>query len=292
MDVEVLDPVSDTEAAKVPHPSMVYADIPLGITRNLENDAYHGESSAVSSTQLKRMLISAAHFASGFEEPEESSEALLFGSVLHGRLLEPATFAGRFFGMPKVDRRTKAGKALAESLEKEAAGRARFPEDWLSAIDRIVANARAHRRVRRLLSAGEAEVALSWIDPETGVKCKIKIDWWHDLRSLADVKSAADITRDGFGKACARLHYPLSAAMYCEGVYQVTGEEPEWTFIACEKTAPHTVAAYDATEAFLHCGRQKLRTALRRLAECRAKGVFPMLQGEGDSEPIDVPPWY
>jgi hypothetical protein len=30
------------------------------------------------------------------------------------------------------------------------------------------------------------------------------------------------------------VHYTLSAAMYCEGVFQVTGEEPEWAFIACE----------------------------------------------------------
>ena len=33
-------------------------------------------------------------------------------------------------------------------------------------------------------------------------------------------------------------------------------------------------------------------TALRRLAECRAQGRFPMLQEDGDWEPIDLPRWY
>ena len=103
-----------------------------------------------------------------------------------------------------------------------------------------------HRKARELLAKGEAEVALVWLDPDTGIKCKIKIDWWHDARTLADVKSAEDVTFEGFRRSCARLGYALSAAMYCEGVYQLTGEEPEWAFIACEKGRPNTVAVYRA----------------------------------------------
>ena len=54
-------------------------DIPFGVTRGMSNEDYHGDRSAVSSTQLKRMLISPAHFLSGISDPEESTEALLFG---------------------------------------------------------------------------------------------------------------------------------------------------------------------------------------------------------------------
>jgi hypothetical protein len=148
-----------------------------------------------------------------------------------------------------------------------------------------------HDKARVILGTGEAEVALAWIDPETGIKCKVKIDWWHGTRTLADVKSALDVTRDGFSKACARMQYALSAAMYCEGVSQVTGEEPEWAFIACEKEAPNTVAVYRASDAFLRRGHQDFRRAMRRLAECRSRNHFPMLQGDGDWESIDLPRW-
>jgi hypothetical protein len=150
-------------------------------------------------------------------------------------MLERDSFTARFFATPKVNRQTKEGKALAEGYRIEAAGRTMFPADWLPGIERIVDNARMHDKAREILGTGEAEVALAWIDPETGIKCKIKLDWWHRTRLLADVKSALDVTRDGFSKACARMHYALSAAMYCEGVLQLTGEEPEWAFIACEK---------------------------------------------------------
>ena len=104
-DAEVAD---NCEAAAVP--SREIPDIPFGITRGMSNEDYHGDRSAVSSTQLKRMLISPAHFLSGITDPEESTEALLFGSVLHGRLLEPITFEARFYAMPKVNRARKDGK--------------------------------------------------------------------------------------------------------------------------------------------------------------------------------------
>ena len=290
--MDELSVVESVEAGQAPaSAARSVKDIPLGITRGTASDDYHAERSAVSSSQLKRMLVSPAHFMCGLNEPEESTEAMLFGTVLHGRMLESDSFTERFFATPKVNRQTKEGKALAEVYRVEAAGRTMFLADWLPGIERIVDNARMHDKARVILGTGEAEVALAWIDPETGIKCKVKIDWWHGTRTLADVKSALDVTRDGFSKACARMQYALSAAMYCEGVFQVTGEEPEWAFIACEKEAPNTVAVYRASDAFLRRGHQDFRRAMRRLAECRSRNHFPMLQGDGDWESIDLPRW-
>ncbi|NUZ08524.1 PD-(D/E)XK nuclease-like domain-containing protein [Piscinibacter koreensis] len=285
-DVEAVDACEPAAA-----PMREVPDIPFGITRCMRNEDYHGDRSAVSSTQLKRMLISPAHFLSGISDPEESTEALLFGSVLHGRLLEPDTFESRFFAMPKLNRARKEGKQRYAECLVQAAGRTVYPEAWKEPIERIIDNAMGHRKARELLAKGEAEVALVWLDPDTGIKCKIKIDWWHDARTLADVKSAEDVTFEGFRRSCARLGYALSAAMYCEGVYQLTGEEPEWAFIACEKARPNTIAVYRATRPMLERGRSDFRRALRRLAECRERGHFPMLQADGEWEDIDLPRW-
>ena len=286
------DDTETMEACEAPAtPAREVPDIPFGVTRGMSNEDYHGDRSAVSSTQLKRMLISPAHFLSGITDPEESTEALLFGSVLHGRLLEPDTFESRFFAMPKVNRARKEGKQRYAECMVQAAGRTVYPEAWKEPIERIIDNAMTHRKARELLAKGEAEVALVWLDPDTGIKCKIKIDWWHDARTLADVKSAEDVTFEGFRRSCARLGYALSAAMYCEGVYQLTGEEPEWAFIACEKGRPNTVAVYRAMRPFLERGRSDFRRALHRLAECRTRGHFPMLQADGGWEDIDLPRW-
>jgi hypothetical protein len=281
--------VIDADAAAVARHDV--PDIALGVTRGLAADDYHGERSAVSSTQLERMRVSPAHFLSGLHEPEQSSEAVRFGLVLRARLLEPETFGARFFAIPKLNRSTKEGKQRHAEFMAQAGGRTVFPEAWKEPVERIVDNARAHRKARELLSRGEPEVAIAWIDAETGVKCKVRIDWWHDDHTLVDVKSAEDVTYEGFRKACARYGYALSAAMYCEGVRQLTGEDPEWAFLACEKERPHTVAVYRASRRMLERGRRDLRAALRRLAECRARGHFPALQADGDWEEIDLPAW-
>lgn len=149
----------------------------------------------------------------------------------------------------------------------------------------------AHRRARTIFAHGEAEVALVWVDAETGIKCMVKLDWWHDARLVADVKSAEDVTRDGFSKACGRLGYALSAAMCCEAVYRVTGEEAEWAFIAREKERPNTLAVYRAGARMLERGRRDFRRALRVLAECRERGCFPMLQADGEWEDVELPRW-
>lgn len=268
------------------------ADIPIGITGGLSNDAYHDDRSAVSSTQLKRMLTSPAHFIQGLEAPQESSEAQLFGQVLHARLLKPGSFDQHFFGEAKINRATKVGKALAETFKLEAGGRTRYPAAYLESIDRIVANMAKHAKAREILAVGEAEVAIAWNDPETGVKCKTRIDWWNHCGLIADVKSAADVTREGFAKACARFHYSLSAFVHCEGVRLVTGERPDLAFVACEKEAPNTVAVYRTTADFLKRGELQFRRALRTLATCRVSGHYPMMQGEGYWKTIDLPSGY
>jgi hypothetical protein len=61
------------------------------------------------------------------------------------------------------------------------------------------------------------------------------------------------------------------------------GPGPEQALISCEKEAPDAVALLRASDAFLR--------ALRGLAECRSRNHFPMLQGDGDWESIDLLRW-
>lgn len=267
-------------------------EIALGITRGLENTLYHGDRTAVSSSKLKLALISGAHFLAGMED-SESSEALLFGSVLHGYVLEPERFHKDFFAMPKVHRGTKEGKATADVLALTANGKTTFPADWLPTVRRINDNILRHAEARRLIESSEREVAFAWIDKATGIKCKIKADCWaSQCNEIADLKSTSSAVAEEFAKSCARYDYPLSAAMYREGVFQVTGERPRWSFIACEKEAPHAVAVYRPTEAFLRRGERDFRRALDYIARWRDLGVYESLQADGKAEYIDLPGWY
>jgi hypothetical protein len=285
-----MDQIYEQVSATIARPPFV---LPLGLTRGVSNDAYHEDTSAVSSTRLKPILTSPAHFKLNIDTwaLEESSVEQLFGTVLHAKLLEPDSFEERFFPMPRVDRRTKEGRALADSLDQATCGRTPFPAEWMREIDAMIDSARKHRRIAKILAQGEAEVAFSWIDPATGIKLKAKLDWWSAADLVADVKTCIDASRDGFSKACARYGYSLSAYMYSEGVYQVTGVRPDWVFLALEKSSPYCAAAYQASNGFLRYGKREFEVALRTLLECRERNEYPGLQPDGEWETLDLPPW-
>ncbi len=131
--------------------------VPLGISRGVSNEQYHGDRTAVSSTRLKGALISGQHFLAGLDDGE-STEAMLFGSVLHARLLEPHCFDADYMGVPKVSARTKEGKKARSALETIAGTRRTFPLQWLDEIDVIATNIRAHKTAAALLEGAEKEV--------------------------------------------------------------------------------------------------------------------------------------
>lgn len=260
----------------------------VGIWRGLSNESYHSDQSAVSSSGLKRLLRSPAHFKLGGNGSDESSDALAFGTAFHMALLEPDKYAQVYTAKPVVDRRTKAGKALAAVLDDALADRVLISRSWMDEIEHMVGAARGHPQVASMLATGEAEVSYVWQDGRA--LCKVRPDWLNE-NAIWDVKTCVDASWSGFSKACARFGYALSAAMYQEGVYRLTGEKLPFRFVACEKGAPFAVAVYEASEGFLRAGRKQFEEALKRLQHCRETNVWPGYQAEGWIEYIDLPGW-
>ncbi len=67
----------------------------------------------------------------------------------------------------------------------------------------------------------DVESTLQWVDEETGIACKCRIDCTMEeplgTRVLVDAKSAQDIGRDAFNRAVAKYGYAGQAAMYFDG---------------------------------------------------------------------------
>ena len=66
----------------------------------------------ISSTDLKHMVKSPAHFRYWKDNPQEDTPALLFGRAAHKYVLETYDFFTEFAVAPNVDRRTKDGKQI------------------------------------------------------------------------------------------------------------------------------------------------------------------------------------
>lgn len=262
-----------------------------GIYHNMPNETYHADRSAVSSSQLKRILQSPSHYISGLDAQDESTEALMFGTALHCALLEPDEFPERYVVMPEFNKRTKEGKARMEAFEELAKGKTLITREWNERLKGMVASARRHKAVQEMLSHGEPELAFVWEDPETRVLCKIKTDWFQSGIAIWDAKSAADASKDAFSRACGRFGYHLSAAMYQAGVAAHTGEFLPWRFVAIEKEYPFACAVYTASERFIRKGQRAFRDGLALLKQCRESGVYPGYQPNHQIEDIDLPGW-
>lgn len=73
-------------------------------------DKQYNEIPAVRRSALWEIRKSPMHYKYAVEHPEEPTEALRFGIAAHKFILEPETFFDEFVTVPKIDRRTKAGK--------------------------------------------------------------------------------------------------------------------------------------------------------------------------------------
>jgi hypothetical protein len=223
-------------------------------------------------------------------EHDRSSPALDFGHALHTYILEPDTFGAKFAVAPKVDRRTNPGKeAWKTFIDNKPIGAEEFAADDFQKIQDI--SKRIQESIfRKFIEGGRAEVCIVWIDKQTGLKCKARLDYWHDsFNCIVDLKSTENASREKFMKSIFDYGYHQQAAFYTDGVLELLGFEPEFEFFPIEKQPPYAFAVYAAHENLIRAGRNSYRKALEIYAQCEATGNWPGYPDE--LQYIDLPQW-
>ena len=129
--------------------------------KQISNEAYHGEyRSYLSSSDIRRLLRSPAHYRAPSTPPSEAQE---FGTLVHEAILEPELWAARCRPSGKIDRRTKEGKAIAEWQESqsESLGLRFIPEYTYNKVCAIAERVQASVGASGLLTSGVAESSAS-----------------------------------------------------------------------------------------------------------------------------------
>ena len=253
-------------------------------TRKHETHSDYAAAPGVNWSCLKAMQRSPAHYQYRLTHPLEDTPAMRFGRAVHCAVLEPdrfpldfTTFAGR-----------RAGNAWAEFAAVNGDKTILTVEDYERALD-VRDAVRAHRVARRLLRWGKPEVSLQWVDPETRVRCKGRLDWLAPGGVLVDLKTTRDIEARTFGRLAERMSYHCQAAFYRSGLI-ASGAAPAAVYmIAVEVDEPHDVAAYAVDEDVLEVGLMEVRALLHRVKECRRKRRWP--GGYPEVESLDFPQW-
>lgn len=197
------------------------------------------------------------------EREADDTDASELGDAYHARLLEgPEVFAERFGTSLDEDdhpEALKGAKALAErcvalglaksgtiaELEariltkdpsailwtrllsdhgKANAGRTLLKPATMRKVEQTAAIVAKHPHASMAISGGYSEVSIFWEDPETGVRCKARLDHLKpgviaDLKSFS-TKGAASVDR-AISSSIARYGYLTQWAHYAEGLEMV-----------------------------------------------------------------------
>lgn len=245
---------------------------------------------ALSSSGIKKLLRSPAHYQEWRRNPPEPTPAMLLGSAFHCLLLEPESFQGRFCVAPQVNGRTKDGKAALEAFAALSEGKAVLSVVDMETLTAMRDSAMKLATVEALVHDRETELSIFWDDPEYGFPCKARLDLRCSiLPGIVDLKTCEDASPDGFGRQCWNMGYDIQASHYTAGAATVGWGDHNFYFLAVEKKPPYLAAVYAADEDFIRIGNSRRNNMRALYAECLESGDWP---GYGDRvRTLSLPAW-
>lgn len=255
-----------------------------GVYRGVAFDVY-ASWDAANASLLHGFARTPAHVRHELDKGGHSpTPALDLGWLTHLAILEPARFEGEVAVAPKVDRRTKAGKATWAQWQAEHEGRhvatADHHRSALAMREAVLAHETAAEFFR---GPGASEVSIVWEDPGTRLPCKARMDRIGRIGEwpiVGDLKTATSGGRRAFERAAFDFGYAAQAAHYLAGLQEVV-PVPEgnpfrrFVHFVVESVEPHLVACYELDESALAYGDDERRRHLKTLAECIHTGEWP-----------------
>ena len=268
-----------------------------GIYYGLEADKYFAIK-AFSKSMVASTMRSAKHLKH-YLATDYKSAAMVTGSLVDALLLDPKELE-KFTILPETYINSKnkempftmQSKTCKETYTKMIAdGFTPIKQADMDKAKEIADGVMDNTAAATLLKNAKTQVALVWIDKETGLKCKSRIDAMTS-NTLIDLKTTRNAQLRPFSRDIVNLGYHTQAGMYLDGWRALNdGTELQWHFIAVENEAPYCCAVYELDSESIECGRIRFQTALQKY-----KGYLEndpdLLKGYSDFvEPISVPTW-
>lgn len=279
-----------------------------GMYPGLSRAEYEAIPAANYSTLKHYAAATPAHARERIVHPKEVSDAMKLGNLCDCAILEPSLLEARYCVLPDftvglVDdsgkayanpRGTKKYKQLVSDFGREHVGKDFVSADELTTAKLVAEAIATSRTATELLTApGDNQVAIVWIDPDTGLLCKALLDrlcTWNGERCVVDLKTTEDGCPPAFRKSCELLGYDVQAASYLKGLACLDMPARHFIHVVAETVPPYGVAVHEMTDAFLSIGIQRYERFLGTHAECTAAGRWPCYP---DSiQPLDPSPWF
>ncbi len=250
------------------------------------NNRQYQDMPGISSHRLIAMQTSPAHcwrqYLDPDRKPEEPTDALKLGTLVHCLALNPHTFDDEFL-VADYERRSNAGKARYAELNQYGLIVVK-PEMQLKATT-IVRALKADPNARKLLRHGRKERTI--IEPRAAglLPLKARLDVHNEARrQVVELKTTRDIAT--IRKTIADYKYLLSAAFY-----QRISRSKSVVFIFVETAEPYRVEIFKPTYEQLEQGRELMMIKLQQFDECWLENHWPEAPPtpEFEDDPLMMP---
>ena len=200
---------------------------------------------------------------------DEETPATRLGSMVHCLALEHDEYERRYVVAPKVDRRTKGGKAEWEEFQQLVNDRTVITKDEHITAGRILAALMENRNTCRILDElNHRERIIIFEDEATSLPCKVKLDgiWGKDV--IVDIKTSSDPYPETFARKAFLYGYHRQAAFYRYGLAEAEGiplDDVTHLLLVVGTSEPHDVFVYQLQPPELQLGVEQVRRTLDSL---------------------------
>lgn len=227
----------------------------------LDDASYHAYP-ALSSSGIKHLLKSPAHYLASLQVPREPTPSMEFGTLFHMSILEPMLFEDKVMPMPELNLRTKDGKA--QKAELESTGKKLVDAKTFDKIRKMQKSIFNNWIADTYLLDTRLMKEYTLITDLDGKHHKAKPDGiLPSQRTVIDVKTVADASEYKFQNAILNFGYHIQAAHYLNVCRRLGLEVDNFVFIAVETEPPYTCAVFDLSAEFLDYGHKLCEKAYK-----------------------------
>ena len=239
---------------------------------------------AVNQSLLNRFRRTPAHVLYELQNESKTTPALELGRLTHLATLEPDRYASEVVAAPKIDKRSKSGKAEWRRFQEDNEGKViAEAQDHTKALAMAKA-VREHPTASLLLNGvGVNEVSVVWDDSAHGARCKARIDRYAHLNefpTIGELKTSRNAARREFERSILNFGYDVQAAHLVAGleaIHPLEAGDPfrRFVFIVVESEPPHLCALYELDDESLEEGYRKRSQYLSKWRECVQSSKWP-----------------
>lgn len=243
---------------------------------NISNEDYHS-GPGISSSPLKEMSKTPAHYQQYISKVKEDQKALRDGRRIHCAVLEPEEFDKRYvIEVKHTGEGSRAKNAEFRSLHNGKEFCTQEEKDQAFALrDALMKDP----QIKMILDNGVKEMSAYTYDADTGLLLKARPDIILSSGIIIDLKTTSDASEHEAGRSIFNWQYYFQAAFHLSVVNQallcnknVIPGLPDKVdtvgFIIVEKEAPYAYGKYEISIEDLKRGIEEYKQCLDRLKNC------------------------